>query len=62
VSVPAYCSATRSNSADLERELAVADAHAISRVQRPGCLQTSSLRYVPFVEPRSSITTMLPCS
>src|SRR6267378_3462588 len=39
VSVPAYCSATRSKSADLERELAVADAHAISGVQRPGALQ-----------------------
>ncbi len=35
VSVPAYCSATRSTSVDLEREFAVADAHAIARMQRP---------------------------
>src|SRR5271166_4979774 len=39
VSLPAYCSATRSISIDLERELAVADAHPVARVQRPGGLQ-----------------------
>src|ERR1039458_9247657 len=39
VSVPAYCSATRNISVDLEREFAVADAHVITRVQRPGRLE-----------------------
>src|SRR5271167_1346366 len=39
VSVPAYCSATRSISVDLEREFTVADAHAVPRMQRPWCLQ-----------------------
>src|SRR5215831_5430788 len=39
VSVPAYCSATRSTSVGLEREFAVADAHAIPGVQWPGSLQ-----------------------
>src|SRR5271170_53260 len=39
VSLPAYCSATRSTSVDLERELAVADAHPVAGVQRPGALQ-----------------------
>src|SRR5271170_7389057 len=39
VSLPAYCSATRSISVDLERELAVADPHPVAGVQRPGALQ-----------------------
>src|SRR5579859_6420372 len=45
VSVPAYCSATRSIRSpisalvDLERELALADAHAIPEVQRLGAVQ-----------------------
>src|SRR5271165_4090750 len=39
VSVPAYCSATRSMSVDLEGEFAVADAHAIAWVQGPRRLQ-----------------------
>src|SRR5580704_126311 len=39
VSVPAYCSATRSNSVDLEDELAVADAHPVPGMQRAGRLQ-----------------------
>src|SRR5271163_4678027 len=39
VSVPAYCSATRSISVDLEREFTVADAHPVTGVQRPGRLQ-----------------------
>src|ERR1700722_12772680 len=39
VSVPAYCSATRSISAHLERALAVADPHAVARVQRARRLQ-----------------------
>src|ERR1039458_7302901 len=39
VSVPAYCSATRSISVDLEREFTVADAHAVPGVQRPGRLE-----------------------
>src|SRR5271165_3931722 len=39
VSVPAYCSATRSISVDLEREFTVADAHAISGMQRPRRLE-----------------------
>src|SRR5580693_3939751 len=45
VSVPAYCSDTRSislgrsSSVDLEREFAVADAHPIAGVQRSGRLE-----------------------
>src|SRR5271155_5216083 len=43
VSVPAYCSATRSTNqpslVDLEREFAVADAHPVAGVQRSGRLQ-----------------------
>src|SRR5271154_1705353 len=39
VSVPAYCSATRSISVDLEGEFAVADAHAVAGVQGPRRLQ-----------------------
>src|SRR5277367_5698629 len=39
VSVPAYCSATRSISVDLEGEFAVADAHAVAGVQWPRRLQ-----------------------
>src|SRR6202035_4350625 len=39
VSVPAYCSATRSTSVDLEGEFAVADPHAIAGMQRPRRLQ-----------------------
>src|ERR1700736_6777378 len=39
VSVPAYWSATRSTSIDLEGEFAVADAHAVPGVQRARGLQ-----------------------
>src|ERR1019366_9387699 len=39
VSVPAYCSATRSTSVDLVGEFAVADAHPVAGVQRPRRLQ-----------------------
>src|ERR1035441_4221112 len=39
VSGPAYCSAPRTTSIDLEGEFAVADAHAVARVQRPRRLQ-----------------------
>src|SRR5271155_4152573 len=39
VSVPAYCSATRSTSVDLEYEFAVADAQAVPGMQRAGALQ-----------------------
>src|ERR1700676_2863219 len=39
VSVPAYCSATRSISVDLEGEFAVADSQAVPWMQRPGRLQ-----------------------
>src|SRR5487761_2634510 len=39
VSVPAYCSTTRSKSVDLEGEFAVADPNAVPGVQRPWGLQ-----------------------
>src|SRR5271165_413030 len=39
VSVPAYCSATRSTSVDLEGEFAVADAHAVPGMQRSRALE-----------------------
>src|SRR5258708_7432658 len=39
VSVTAYCSATRSMSVDLEGEFAVADAQAVTWMQRPGRLE-----------------------